>query len=95
MEQMKKNLGKFSSVRMKLVGSVLLLTVPALLVMYNYHLPMTGFVVGFLALVAAWTGGEFFVRRQVQALTQTAQKIANGNLDARTGLPERKDELGQ
>ena len=92
---MKKNLGKFSSVRMKLVGSVLLLTVPALLVMYNYDLPMTGFVVGFLALVAAWTGGEFFVRRQVQALTQTAQKIANGNLDARTGLPERKDELGQ
>src|ERR1035441_223644 len=95
MEQMKKNLGKFSSVRMKLVGSVLLLTVPALLVMYDYHRPMTGFVVGFLALVAAWTGGEFFVRRQVQALTQTAQKIAHGNLDARTGLPERKDELGQ
>ena len=95
MEQMKKNLGKFSSVRMKLVGSVLLLTVPALLVMYNYDLPMAGFVVGFLALVAAWTGGEFFVRRQVRALTETAQKIADGNLDARTGLPERKDELGQ
>jgi signal transduction histidine kinase/CheY-like chemotaxis protein/HAMP domain-containing protein len=95
MEQMKKNLGKFSSVRMKLVGSVLLLIVPSLLVTYIYDLPMSGFVVGILALVAAWMGGEFFVRRQVQALTRTAQKIADGNLDARTGLPERQDELGQ
>jgi signal transduction histidine kinase/ActR/RegA family two-component response regulator/HAMP domain-containing protein len=56
---------------------------------------MAGFVVGFLALVAAWVGGEFFVRRQVQALTQTAQKIADGNLDARTGLQSTEDELGQ
>ena len=37
---------KFSTVRMKLVGSVLLLIVPALLFMYNYDLPMSGFVVG-------------------------------------------------
>jgi signal transduction histidine kinase/ActR/RegA family two-component response regulator/HAMP domain-containing protein len=92
---MKQNLAKLSSVRMKLVGSVLLLIVPSLLFMYIYDLPMRAFVVGFLALVAAWMGGEFFVRRQVQAMTQTAQKIADGNLDARTGLSATGDELGQ
>jgi signal transduction histidine kinase/ActR/RegA family two-component response regulator len=86
---------KLSSVRMKLAGSVLLFTVPALLFMYIYDLPMSGFVVGFLALVAAWMGGEMFVRRQVQALSRTAQKIADGDLNARTGLKESKDELGQ
>jgi signal transduction histidine kinase/ActR/RegA family two-component response regulator/HAMP domain-containing protein len=90
-----KRFFKFSTVRMKLVGSVLLLIVPSLLFMYIYDLPMSGFVVGGLALVAAWMGGEFFVRRQVQAMTQTAQKIADGNLDARTGLPASGDELGQ
>jgi signal transduction histidine kinase/ActR/RegA family two-component response regulator/HAMP domain-containing protein len=89
-----KTFFKFSTVRMKLAGSVLLLTVPSLLFMYIYDLPMSGFVVGILALVAAWMGGEFFVRRQVQAMTQTAQKIADGNLDARTGLPASSDELG-
>jgi signal transduction histidine kinase/HAMP domain-containing protein len=90
-----KRFFKFSSVRMKLVGSVLLLIVPSFLFMYIYDLPMSGFVVGGLALVAAWMGGEFFVRRQVQAMTQTAQKIADGNLDARTGLSASGDELGR
>jgi signal transduction histidine kinase/CheY-like chemotaxis protein/HAMP domain-containing protein len=80
---------------MKLVGSVSLLIVPSLLVMYIYDLPMGGFAVGILALVAAWMGGEFFVRRQVQAMTRTAQKIAAGDLEARTGLQATEDELGQ
>jgi len=89
-----KRLFNFSTVRMKLVGSVLLLIVPSLLFMYIFDLPMSGFVVGSLALLAAWMGGELFVRRQVQAMAQTAQKIADGNLDARTGLPASGDELG-
>jgi len=80
---------------MKLVGSVLLLILPALLFMYIYGLPMSGFVVGFLALVAAWIGGELFVRRQAHALSKTAQQIADGDLGARTGLPDSNDELGQ
>ena len=80
---------------MKLVGSVLLLIVPSLLFMYIYNLPISGFVVGLLALVAAWMGGELFVRRQVQALSNTAQKIADGDLSARTGLNASRDELGQ
>jgi len=80
---------------MKLVGSVLLLITPALLVMYIYDLPMSGFIVGFLALTAAWMGGEYFVRRQAHALSETARKIADGDLAARTGLPASDDELGQ
>ena len=51
--RMRKKLFIFSTVRMKLAGSVLLLVVPALLIMYEYDLPMSGFVVGFLALAAA------------------------------------------
>src|SRR5471032_1302558 len=86
---------KFSTVRMKLVGSVLLLITPALILMYIYDLPMSGFIVGFLALAAAWMGGEYFVRRQAHALSEAAQKIADGNLAARSGLPSSGDELGQ
>lgn len=92
---MRKPFFRFSTVRMKLVGSVLLLTVPALLFMHHYDLPMSGFVVGFLALVAAWMGGELFVRRQAQTLAKTAHKIADGDLQARTGLNPSDDELGQ
>src|SRR5476649_701645 len=93
--KMKKKLFKFSTVRMKLVGSVLLLILPAFLLMYIYDLPSSQFVVGFLSMVAAWMGGEYFVRRQAHALSETAQKIADGNLAARTGLPASEDELGQ
>ena len=92
---MKKRLFIFSTVRMKLVGSVLLIIVPSLLITYIFDLPMSVFAVGLLSLVAAWMGGEFFVRRQVQTLSQTAQKIADGDLSARTGLPASEDELGQ
>jgi nitrogen-specific signal transduction histidine kinase/HAMP domain-containing protein/ActR/RegA family two-component response regulator len=92
---MKKKLFKFSTVRMKLVGSVLLLILPALLLMYIYDLPSSEFLVGLLAMVAAWMGGEYFVRRQAHALSEAAQKIADGDLAARTGLPAAEDELGQ
>ena len=92
---MMKRFFKFTTVRMKLVGTVLLVIVPALVFLYYYELPMGGFVVGFLALVAAWMGGEFFIRRQVQAMARTAQRIADGDLEARTGLPVSEDELGQ
>ena len=68
---------------------------PALLVLYIYDLEMSGFVVGFLALAAAWIGGEYFIRRQVQAMSKTAEKIAKGDLNARTGLPTQGDEIGQ
>src|SRR5476651_1681079 len=92
---MKINFLKFSTVRMKLVGSVLLLILPAFLVMYIYDLPSSEFLIGFLAMTAAWMGGELFVRRQAHALSEAAQKIADGDLAARSGLPDSGDELGQ
>ena len=86
---------KFSTLRMQLVGSVLLLITPAGLLMYIFHLEFSGFVVGLLALAAAWFGGEHFILRQVRALSETAQKITGGNLSARTGLKTTYNELGQ
>ena len=79
---------------MQLVGSVFLLVTPAWLLMYIFDLPMSGFVVGILALVASWLGGEFFILREVRALSSVAQRIAEGDLSARTGLKPSKNELG-
>ena len=90
-----KKIFKFSTLRMQLVGSVLLLITPAWLVMYIFHLEFSGFVVGLLALAAAWFGGEHFILRQVRALSATAKKITDGDLSARTGLKTTENELGQ
>jgi signal transduction histidine kinase/CheY-like chemotaxis protein/HAMP domain-containing protein len=80
---------------MQLVGSVFLLITPAWLVMYIFDLPMSGFVVGVLALAASWFGGEHFILRQVRVLSSVAQRIAEGDLSARTGLKPSENELGQ
>jgi len=92
---MKNKVSLFRSIRMKLACSVLLLVTPALLVLYILQLPMAEFIVGCLALIAAWMGGEFFVRRQVAAMSKTAGRIADGDMNARMGLPASGDELGQ
>ena len=93
--EMIKKIFKFSTLRMQLVGSVFLLITPAGLAMYIFHLEFSGFVVGLLALAAAWFGGEHFIMHQVRALSSTAQKIADGDLTARTGLKATGNELGQ
>jgi signal transduction histidine kinase/CheY-like chemotaxis protein/HAMP domain-containing protein len=80
---------------MQLVGTVFLLITPAGLSMYIFHLEFSGFVVGLLALGAAWFGGEHFIMHQVRALSATAKKIADGDLTARTGLKATENELGQ
>ena len=80
---------------MQLVGSVFLLITPAWLLMYIFDLPMSGFVVGVLALAASWFGGEHFILREVRALSSVAQRIAEGDLSARTGLKPSENELGQ
>jgi hypothetical protein len=67
---------RFSTLRMQLVGSVFLLITPAWLVMYIFDLPMSGFVVGVLALAASWFGGEHFILHEVRALSSVAQRIA-------------------
>ncbi len=90
-----KKIFKFSTLRMQLVGSVFLLITPAGLLMYIFRLEFSGFVVGLLALAAAWFGGEHFIMHQVRALSDTAKKIAGGDLTARTGLKATENELGQ
>jgi signal transduction histidine kinase/CheY-like chemotaxis protein/HAMP domain-containing protein len=90
-----KKIFRFSTLRMQLVGSVFLLITPAWLLMYIFNLPLSGFVVGVLALGASWFGGEHFILREVRALSSVAQRIAEGDLSARTGLKPSENELGQ
>ena len=52
-------------------------------------------MVGLLALIAAWFGGEHFILRQVRALSNAAQRLTKGDLAARTGLKEAEGELGE
>ncbi|MGD0744335.1 MAG: ATP-binding protein [Verrucomicrobiota bacterium] len=62
---------------------------------YALDVPWASFLVGLLALGAAWFGGEHFILRQVRALSNAAQRLAKGDLTARTGLKDRESELGQ
>jgi HAMP domain-containing protein len=57
--------------------------------------PWASFLVGLLALVAAWFGGEHFILRQVRAMSDGRQIATKGDWSARTGLPASEDELGQ
>ena len=95
----------FSSLRVRLVGTVFLALVPAWVVMYfadKYYtahygseLPWTGFTVGLVALVAAWFGGERFILRQVRILSGAVQQLGAGDLKSRTGLSRERGELGE
>ncbi len=62
---------------------------------YIVDVPWASFSVGLLALIAAWFGGEHFILRQVQALSEAAKSLAKGDLSARTGLKKAEGELGQ
>ena len=68
---------------------------PAWLQRYALDVPWASFLVGLLALGAAWYGGEHFILRQVRALSNAAQRLAGGDLSARTGLKATESELGQ
>ena len=48
-----------------------------------------------LALAAAVLMAEFMLVRRLRRLAATSQRIAAGDLTARTGLPARADELGE
>ncbi len=67
---------------------------PAWMRQYASNVPWSSLVVGLLALVAAWYGGEHFILRQVRALTRAVKQLAGGDLQARTGLKEAEGELG-
>jgi len=52
-------------------------------------------LVTLLALVAAWVGSDLFVLRQVKSLVRTTQRLSDGDLNARTGLPHQSGEFSQ
>ena len=68
---------------------------PAWLKNYALDVPWASFIVGVLALVAAWYGGDHFILRLVRILSRAVLRLAGGDLQARTGLPEVEGELGQ
>ncbi|MBO3459170.1 PAS domain S-box protein [Aetokthonos hydrillicola Thurmond2011] len=51
--------------------------------------------VTFLALIAAWVGGDVFFIRQIKSLVQTAKTLGSGQLNTRTKLPYKSGELGE
>jgi signal transduction histidine kinase/ActR/RegA family two-component response regulator len=86
----------FSSLRLRLVGTVFVAIVPPLVLMHFFHLEnWAGFLVGLLALLAAWYGGERFILRQVRVLLNATEQLAKGDLTIRTGMEDVKGELGQ
>jgi diguanylate cyclase (GGDEF)-like protein len=52
-------------------------------------------IVGVLALIGAWAGGNVFIVRRANALDAAAQRLAKGDLSARTGLTYSNEELGR
>src|SRR5436305_1138657 len=91
----------FSGLRMRLVGTVFVAIAPAWALLYfiarrtQTDFPWPAFSVGFLALAAAWYGGEHFILRQIRRLARAAQLLREGDLTTRTGLAREKGEIGQ
>jgi len=52
-------------------------------------------LVAVLALTAAWVGGKYFITRRVDTLLRTTQRLAAGDLGARTELTYGVGELSQ
>ncbi len=86
---------RFTSLRVRLVGTVLIAVLIGWLVAFVADLEAAGFAAGVLALFAAWFGGERFIVRQVRALLRTTTRLAAGDLTARTGAETEPGELGE
>lgn len=52
-------------------------------------------IIALLALAAAWFVGDVIILRRVKALVGTANQIAAGNLQVRTGITHGKEEISQ
>ena len=91
----KKAFSRFSSLRVRLVGIVFLAVAPALGLLLYTGLPWLGFLIGLLALAAAWFGGTLFVLRQVKLLSEATKRLTQGDLTSRTGMSMEPGELGQ
>lgn len=48
-----------------------------------------------LVFIAAWFGSDILILRPIRALRNAAQRLAAGDMSARTGLPGDAQELGQ
>ena len=89
------------STRSKLILLVVVSALPALaLTVYSAveerPLNLTGIALAtILLLLGAWYGTEVFVLRNIRTLLDTARRVRSGDLGARTGLHDGKDELSQ
>ena len=71
----------FSSLRMRLVATIFIAIAPPMAFLYYFHLEeWAGFLVGLVALAAAWYGGERYIMRQLRILLDTTQRLAAGDL---------------
>jgi signal transduction histidine kinase/HAMP domain-containing protein len=87
---------RFSSLRIRLVGTVFIAVMLALAVLYYTGMQdWAPFFVGLVALGSAWFGGERFVLRQVRTLYEVTQRLSSGDLTSRTGMGNVKGELGE
>src|SRR4051812_42466530 len=85
----------FSSLQVRLVGTIFIAIAAAGLVMHFTHLESAAVLVGIVALGAAWVYGERLILPQTRALFRAAQGLAAGDLSSRTGLSKEGGELGQ
>src|SRR5438128_1814052 len=94
-------MARFSSVRVRLVGTVFVAIAPAWVLMYLFarktHTDPAwpAFAVGLLALGAAWFGGERFILRQIRVLARAAQRLREGDLTSRTEMARETGEMGK
>ncbi len=87
----------FSSLRIRLVSTVLVAIIPVLALMFFTELnkDWLAFLMGLLALIAAWFGGERFILRQIRVILDTTKKLARGDLASRTQMGTAEGELGE
>ncbi len=62
---------------------------------YATDVPWASLLMGFLALVAAWFGGEHFILRQTRVLSDAVRRLAKGDMNARSGLKNVEGEVGE
>ena len=52
-------------------------------------------LIGVLVSAVAWKGGNVFVLRPLRVLALASERLGNGDLNARTNLPQTHDEFGR
>jgi len=57
--------------------------------------PWVSLTVGFVALVAAWFGGNFYFAAGARFGPDAAKRLGKGDMSSRTGLHDSPGELGQ